>query len=149
MMDAIVSFLREVWRHEEPFRCYDPELADRVLDQQLERSVGRLGEAAGFVAHLEGDLAGAVLLEPSYEPMDPQTLQLSWLAVGNDDRNRGVASALLAAAVELLADAGHTTLHSGTSAANVPSLRWHWTHGFTLLPDPLGFARRPRRTSAA
>jgi L-amino acid N-acyltransferase YncA len=70
---------------------------------------------------------------------------LAWLTVRHDARERGLATALLRVIVETLSASGVEELASGTSAANVPSLRWHLTHGFQLAPDPLREAQRRDR----
>jgi GNAT superfamily N-acetyltransferase len=128
----IVKLLMDVWVEEDPYRSLeDPET---LLQAEIERSLEDPG--LGMIA-IDEQGACAVVLVPS--TTDPA---LMWLTVRRDARERGLATALLRVVVETLSARGVEELASGTSAANVPSLRWHLTRGFQLAPDPLREAMR-------
>jgi L-amino acid N-acyltransferase YncA len=73
------------------------------------------------------------------------TPTLTWLTVGRDARERGLATELLRVIVAALRARGVSELASAASAANTPSLRWHLSRGFQLAEDPLREALRGRR----
>jgi GNAT superfamily N-acetyltransferase len=128
----IAKLLMDVWMEEDPYRSLeDPEA---LLQAEIERSLEDPG--LGVIA-IDEQGACAVVLVPS--TTDPA---LMWLTVRRDARERGLATALLRVVVETLSARGVEELASGTSAANVPSLRWHLTRGFQLAPDPLREAMR-------
>jgi len=142
----IAELLMDVWVEEDPYRSLeDPET---LLAAQIERSLEEPG--LGVVAVDEQGVCAVVLVGtddaggpgrgaargPGDAPM------LMWLTVRRDARERGLATALLRVVVETLSARGVDELASGTSAANVPSLRWHLTHGFQLAPDPVREAVR-------
>jgi GNAT superfamily N-acetyltransferase len=128
----IAKLLMDVWVEEDPYRSLeDPKT---LLAEQIECSL----EAPGLdVIAIDEQGVCAVVLVPS-TPVP----ELGWLTVRRDARERGLATALLRVVVETLSARGVEELASGTSAANVPSLRWHLTHGFQLAPDPLREAMR-------
>jgi predicted N-acetyltransferase YhbS len=82
-----------------------------------------------------GEVVGGVLLQRGAGKGSGPPF-LAWLSVRAAWRRAGVAGALLGAVVEWLRVAGYEQVHSAVSGANLPSLRWHWRHGFTPLPDP-------------
>jgi len=56
---------------------------------------------------------------------------LTRLTVRRDARGCGLATALLGVIIEALAARGERQLASATSAANLPSLRWHLARDFS------------------
>jgi GNAT superfamily N-acetyltransferase len=128
----IAKLLMDVWVDEDPYRSLeDPET---LLQAEIERNLEDPG--LGVIA-IDEQGACAVVLVPS--TTDPA---LMWLTVRRDARERGLATALLRVVVETLSAHGVQELASGTSAANVPSLRWHLTRGFQVAPDPVREAMR-------
>ena len=144
----IAELLMDVWVEEDPYRSLeDPET---LLAAQIERSLkepglGVVAVDAGTrticaVVLVETDAAGGPGRGAARGPGDAPMLM--WLTVRRDARERGLATALLRVVVETLSARGVDELASGTSAANVPSLRWHLTRGFQLAPDPVREAVR-------
>lgn len=134
----IAELLMDVWVEEDPYRSLeDPET---LLAAQIERSLEEPG--LGVVAVDEQGVCAVVLVGTDDAGADAGGPMLMWLTVRRDARERGLATALLRVVVETLSARGVDELASGTSAANVPSLRWHLTHGFQLAPDPLREAVR-------
>jgi GNAT superfamily N-acetyltransferase len=128
----IAKLLMDVWVEEDPYRSLeDPEA---TLQAQIQRSLE--GPGLGVIAIDEQGVCAVVLVPSTTAPA------LMWLTVRRDARERGLATALLRVVVETLSARGVEELASGTSAANVPSLRWHLTRGFQLAPDPLRDALR-------
>jgi GNAT superfamily N-acetyltransferase len=123
----IAKLLMDVWVDEDPYRSLeDPET---LLQEQIERSLEDPG--LGVIASGEQGVCAVVFVPPTTAPA------LMWLTVRRDARERGLATALLRVVVETLSARGVDELASATSAANVPSLRWHLTRGFQLAPDPI------------
>jgi GNAT superfamily N-acetyltransferase len=127
------KLLMDVWVQEDPYRSLeDPE---SLLQAEIERSLeGDPG--LGVIAIDKQGVCAAVLVPSMTAPA------LMWLTVRREARDRGLATALLRVVVETLSERGVEELASGTSAANVASLRWHLTRGFQLAPDPLRDALR-------
>ena len=83
-----------------------------------------------------GPLVGLVTLNAWRRVDAPGLLAepgLSWLTVDPHRRLAGVATALLAASVDVAVHTGAGELHSAVSCANIPSVCWHWVNGFRLL----------------
>jgi GNAT superfamily N-acetyltransferase len=128
----IAKLLMDVWVEEDPYRSLeDPKT---LLQAEIERSLDDPG--LDVIAIDEQGVCAVVFVPPTTAPA------LMWLTVRRDARERGLATALLRVVVETLSERGVEELASGTSAANVPSLRWHLTRGFQLAPDPLREALR-------
>ncbi len=128
----IAKLLMDVWVDEDPYRSLeDPKT---LLQSEIERSLEDPG--LGVIATGEQGVCAVVLVPSTTAPA------LLWLTVRRDARERGLATALLRVVVETLSARGVEELASGTSTANVPSLRWHLTRGFQLAPDPLREALR-------
>ena len=130
--DAVRAFLREFWHAHDPYRCV-PDPAE-WLDEDLDGSFARLAEPGGAIAEENGEIIGAVLVEQPHR--DETAPYLAWLSVRPGFRCDGVGTAMLAAIVPALADAGVEYLDSGASVANRASIAWHWRNGFSALPDP-------------
>jgi GNAT superfamily N-acetyltransferase len=134
----IAELLMDVWIEEDPYRSLeDPET---LLAAQIERSLEEPG--LGVVAVDEQGVCAVVLVGTDAAGADAGVPMLMWLTVRRDARDRGLATTLLRVVVETLSARGVDELASGTSAANVPSLRWHLTRGFQLAPDPIREAMR-------
>jgi GNAT superfamily N-acetyltransferase len=130
----IAELLMDVWIEEDPYRSFEDP--DTLLRAEIERSLEDPG--LGVVAVDAGTICAVVLVGTD----DAGAPMLMWLTVRRDARDRGLATALLNVVVETLSASGVEELASGTSAANVPSLRWHLTRGFQLAPDPVREAMR-------
>jgi ribosomal protein S18 acetylase RimI-like enzyme len=128
----IAKLLMDVWVQEDPYRSFEDP--DTLLQEQIQRSLEDPG--LGVVAIDEQGVCAVVLVPSMTAP------ELMWLTVRREARERGLATALLRLVVETLSASGADELASGTSAANVPSLRWHLTRGFQLAPDPIREAMR-------
>ncbi|MFI4992654.1 MAG: GNAT family N-acetyltransferase [Solirubrobacterales bacterium] len=134
----IARLLMDVWVEEDPYRSLeDPET---LLQEQIERSLEDPG--LGVVAVDAGSICAVVLVGTDGAGDAAGAPMLMWLTVQREARDRGLATALLRVVVETLSARGVEELASGTSAANVPSLRWHLTRGFQLAPDPIRDALR-------
>jgi GNAT superfamily N-acetyltransferase len=130
----IAKLLMDVWVDEDPYRSLeDPKT---LLQTEIERSLEDPG--LGIVAVDAGTMCAVVLVGTD----DAGAPMLMWLTVRRDARERGLATALLRVVVETLSARGVDELASGTSAANIASLRWHLTRGFQLAPDPIREAMR-------
>jgi GNAT superfamily N-acetyltransferase len=84
-----------------------------------------------------GPVAGVVTLStwrPRGERACPASPTITWLTVSPRWRRAGVATALLGAGVDIARRTGAVEIHSGVSAANLPSICWHWVNGFRPLP---------------
>jgi GNAT superfamily N-acetyltransferase len=128
----IAKLLMDVWVDEDPYcSLEDPET---LLQEQIQRSLE--DPDLGVIAIDEQGVCAVVLVPSMTAP------ELVWLTVRRDARERGLATALLAVAVQTLSARGVDELASGASAANIASLRWHLTRGFQLAPDPLREAMR-------
>jgi GNAT superfamily N-acetyltransferase len=128
----IAKLLMDVWVEEDPYRSLeDPKT---LLQAEIERSLEDPG--LDVIAIDEQGICAVVLVPSTSAPA------LMWLTVRRDARERGLATALLRVVVETLSARGVDELASGTSAANVASLRWHLTRGFQLAPDPIREAMR-------
>jgi L-amino acid N-acyltransferase YncA len=137
----IARLLMDVWVEEDPYRSLeDPET---LLQEQIERSLEDPG--LGVVAVDAGSICAVVLVGTDGAGDAAGAPMLMWLTVQREARDRGLATALLRVVVETLSARGVEELASGTSAANVPSLRWHLTRGFQLAPDPIRDAMRRDR----
>ena len=128
----ITKLLMDVWVEEDPYRSLDDP--ETLLQEQIERSLEDPG--LDVIAIDEQGVCAVVFVPPTSAPA------LRWLTVRRDAHARGLATALLHVVVETLSARGVKELASGTSAANVASLRWHLTRGFQLAPDPLREALR-------
>jgi GNAT superfamily N-acetyltransferase len=138
----IAKLLMDVWVDEDPYRSLeDPET---LLQAQIERSLNE--PSLGVVAVDAGTICAVVLVETDAASGPAGAAasgpMLMWLTVRRDARERGLATALLRVVVETLSARGVDELASGTSAANIASLRWHLTRGFQLAPDPIREAMR-------
>lgn len=135
---AVTALLTNVWSDEEPYRCFDPDECAQILGAEVARSLEGGLPALGHAGLVRGQLIGAVLVTTAIRSAtDRDQPELTWLTVRHEARSRGVATALLRGVCERLSADGRPRLHSACSAANVPSLRWHLSSGFTLAPDPL------------
>jgi len=123
----IAKLLMDVWVEEDPYRSLEDP--NTVLQAEIERSLEDPG--LGVIAVDAQGVCAVVLVPFTSAPA------LMWLTVRRDARERGLATALLRVVVQTLSTCGVDELASGTSAANVPSLRWHLTRGFQLAPDPV------------
>jgi GNAT superfamily N-acetyltransferase len=134
----IAELLMDVWIEEDPYRSFDDP--DTLLQAEIERGLEDPG--LGVVAVDEQGVCAVVLVGTDAAGDDAGAPMLMWLTVRREARERGLATALLRVVVEILSARGVEELASGTSAANVPSLRWHLTRGFQLAPDPIREAMR-------
>jgi GNAT superfamily N-acetyltransferase len=130
----VAKLLMNVWVEEDPYRSL--ENPKTLLQAEIERSLN--AASLGIVAVDAGTICAVVLVGTAAAGIPT----LTWLTVRREARDRGLATALLRVVVETLSARGVEELASGTSAANVPSLRWHLTRGFQLVPDPLREALR-------
>jgi GNAT superfamily N-acetyltransferase len=64
---------------------------------------------------------------------DPATAELKNMAVLDSHQRRGVGSALVAAAVDLVRDEGRSRLVVATAAADIGNLRFYQRLGFRML----------------
>jgi GNAT superfamily N-acetyltransferase len=131
----VAKLLMDVWVEEDPYRSLeDPKT---LLQAEIQHSLENPG--LDVIATDAQGVCAVVLVPSTTAPA------LGWLTVRRDARERGLATALLDVVVQTLSARGVEELASGTSAANVPSLRWHLTRGFQLAPSPLRGALRDRR----
>ncbi len=121
-----------MWATEDPYRSFEQSLRAAELDRQIERSAAH----RCFAVFDAGRVRACALVQPSAPPM------LTWLTVAREARGAGLATAVLAAVCADLRDRGEPLITSAASAANIASLRWHLSRGFTLGPDPLRELRR-------
>lgn len=138
--ERLRTFLADVWRTEDPCRTFDEQTTDEWLRYGLDTSFTRLDEPAGILVEAGAELVGAVVTERPYPRDEIQVLCLGWLTVRSGYRCDGVATAMLAAVVEVLRTAGVQQLRSGVSVGNRPSLYWHWRNGFQAVSDPMAGA---------
>jgi GNAT superfamily N-acetyltransferase len=135
----IAELLMDVWVEEDPYRSLeDPET---LLATEIERSLDDPPDL-GVIAIDEQGVCAVVLVPTDAAGAAASGPMLMWLTVRRDARDRGLATALLRVVVQTLSARGVDELASGTSAANIPSLRWHLTRGFQLAPDPMREAMR-------
>ena len=80
--------------------------------------------------------------EATLQPQIQRSLEDPGLGVIAIDAQGVCATALVPSMVQTLSTRGVDELASGTSAANIASLRWHLTRGFQLAPDPIREALR-------
>jgi GNAT superfamily N-acetyltransferase len=135
----LLALVAGVWGALDPFRAGSLAAAPRFArtldgrDDPWDPGVlvarpadGSPSQAVGLVALNAWRPAGApatALAEPG----------LCWLTVAPGWRHEGVATALLAAAVEAARHTGAGELHSAVSVANTAAVAWHWVNGFTPL----------------
>ncbi len=136
---AVARLLLEAWSVEDPYRT----LGDELLGSQIEQGLGTAETGAVAVDLETGAVCAAALVHGDRRgpPM------LGWLTVAREARERGLATELLRLIVTVLRARGVGELASGASAANVPSLRWHFSRGFRLAEDPLRAAVAESRAS--
>jgi GNAT superfamily N-acetyltransferase len=126
-LDAAAEFLATVWRDEDPYRSFEhPDVQFRA---DLARDIA--GAELILAAYEGSTIVGAVLIAKDRRSAAPI---LTWLAVAPAFREQAVATALLESASADLAARGVPRLMSAVSAANLASLRWHLSRGFTLEP---------------
>jgi hypothetical protein len=130
---AVAALLTEVWSREDPYRSYDDQ--GKTLRGEIERGLSTA--RFGAVAMDQGAQRAAALVHGEHEQPT-----LTWLTVGFEARERGLATALLAWICVMLNERGVRELASGASAANLASLRWHLSRGFALAADPIREAQR-------
>jgi hypothetical protein len=148
----------------QPFESLDHDAArkasDACFDKTLRGDDGPVVEAACFQAfsdratHLPDEPVGGILItlvpkeiltvpyagmwkSPPPEDAVERRLgvpHLTWVFVEPWEGRRGIASVLLAKAVDVLREMGFTELASTFLLDNGPSTLWHWKHGFRLLP---------------
>lgn len=141
------SFLTAVWEDEDPYRSYDDHRRSEILIAQVTRTLDGEVQDASVGAVRGGVVVGAALVvRETWPERERRSPVLTWLSVDRKVRSRGVATVMLAAVCERLMAAAEPVLFSACSVANVPSLRWHLTNGFTVLPDPLRELQRRDRS---
>lgn len=135
-----------------PFETLDSEEAGEAVQACLEATRrgrdGALLESACFVAegHREDESPRGGLLATLVEAGHPggwdawlgreaSRPHLTWVFAHPFARRRGVASALLGAAVAELRALGHAELAGTVLAGNLPGVLWHWHHGFRPLSN--------------
>jgi GNAT superfamily N-acetyltransferase len=148
--EDLIRLVALVWDGVDPYR-YLRALADPVTEAPVAASAG-----PRFARTLAGDddpwdppvlvararagagpVTGVVALStwrPAGEGTSPVAVAITWLTVSPRWRRAGVGTELLAAAVEVARCSGSHELHSAVSAANLPSICWHWVNGFQPLP---------------
>jgi ribosomal protein S18 acetylase RimI-like enzyme len=82
-----------------------------------------------FVADLEGEVAGFILGDATFEIIE-DTAHLEWIAVSPEHRRRGIADALLAAAVAAVERLGKARIVADVSSDNPYSPQLARKHGF-------------------
>jgi GNAT superfamily N-acetyltransferase len=130
-LEAVAEFLATVWRDEDPYRSF--EHPDAQVRADLARDIA--GAELILAAYEGSQVVGAVLIAKDRRSAAPI---LTWLAVAPPFREQAVATALLEAVSAELAARGILALMSAVSVANLPSLRWHLSRGFTLAASPRG-----------
>jgi GNAT superfamily N-acetyltransferase len=156
------------FRQIQPFGSLDNDAAQLAATECLEKTAtggdGPVIEAACCTAWDErhdAHPAGAILMtlvppaaltDPFWlpwkePPADAVALRLgvphvTWVFVDSWHTRRGIGSALLAASVNALREAGFTDVASTFALDNAPSALWHWRHGFRLLPQLSAFMRQ-------
>lgn len=150
----------EAFRYIQPYGCLEERTLLEAARQALERTRaggdGPLIERASFVAGMEGEPIGAIIITllPAGDPSDSESYywadpppadciehrlgrpHLTWVFVSPREKSRGTGTALLAASVRELLALGFTQLLSTFMAGNDSSMLWHWRNGFQLLPYP-------------
>lgn len=136
-------------RHESLLNAVDESFADSVhfwgwSDDERRASLAddlsRGGRAGSVVAVAEsGSPAGALLTALG---SDGPFVHL--LCVTPTRRRRGVANAMMAAALRDLQTAGFEHVHSSYLLASVESALWHYALGFEDIPTPAATASRLR-----
>jgi GNAT superfamily N-acetyltransferase len=134
-----------------------PKRNRSVLESAVARGAGS-GRAPGLVAYRDGEAVGWVGLAPREEyerlahstvlaPLDERPVwSIVCFVVGRADRGRGVADALLAAAVDYARDHGATLLEAypvDTSGGRLPSANVY--HGTLSMFERAGFHVATRR----
>lgn len=127
---GVVALLSEVWGEEDPYRSYEPEVRRTELAAHIERG----SEDWGVLVERAGKVVACAMVH--------RRATLSWLSVASDARGQGLAGELLAVICGELVGREKALLKSWVSVANVPSLRWHLSRGFTLAPDEFRELRR-------
>jgi len=125
-MDALII----LFDHYRQFygRTSEPEAARDFLLNRLSRDDSIL-----FMAWVNNSAAGFVQLYPSFSSvMLAPTLVLNDLYVMRDSRRRGIASLLLAAAVEFAKSAGVVRLTLSTAIDNIDAQALYETRGWEL-----------------
>lgn len=133
---GLVDLVRDVWAEQDPYRSADTPEA--IIEHEFERSLETVD--VGAVAVQSGRVCGMVLVEGESWTSAPW---LTWLSVSPAIRRQGVATALLAVVVDVLAGCGVAELASATSAANPASLCWHLSRGFQLTAGRRGAVPPP------
>lgn len=147
-----------------PFSAMEEDAALEAARQCLAKTRGGgdgpLVDGACWVAVPADDRprgAAIVTIQPSHDEPDdlradddapapprPRHPHLTWIFVAPMIARHGVGTALLAAAVRGLIDAGHSRLESTFLLGNESSTLWHWRSGFRLLSYPYSMARFAR-----
>ena len=125
--DQVVSFLVSVWSREDPYRSFEDPDARAQADITRDVSASALVVLASAATAIEG----AVVVTRDDRTSEPM---LSSLAVSSRARRTGIATALLDSVLDHLTVVGIPTLRSAVSGANIASLQWHLSRGFTLDP---------------
>jgi GNAT superfamily N-acetyltransferase len=146
--DDLVVLVESVWDDLDPYRT-QRATPDAGPDDRAAARFARTLEGADdpwdpgvLVARTDagaGPVAGVVAVN-AWRPVDDPELPaepcITWLTVEPRWRMAGVATALLAATVEVAIQTGAGELHSAVSGANIPSVSWHWVNGFHPLARP-------------
>jgi ribosomal protein S18 acetylase RimI-like enzyme len=82
-----------------------------------------------FVADVEGEVAGFILGDATFEIIE-DTAHLEWIAVSPDHRRRGIADALLTAAVAAVQALGKMRIVADVASDNPHSPKLAQKHGF-------------------
>lgn len=132
--------------------------ANRAVLETAARSGSARGRAPGLVAYRDGEAVGWVGMSPreDYERLEHSTLlaridakpvwSIVCFVVGRSSRGKGVASALLTAAVDYARDQGATMLEAypvETGGGRVPSASLY--HGTVSMFERAGFRVVERR----
>lgn len=80
-----------------------------------------------FLAKLDGEPAGVVLLE---EPSEPGVCELTYVGIAPRFRRRGLGAELVRFALQTARNTGHHSLHLSVDERNLPARRLYETLGF-------------------
>lgn len=133
---GLIDLVRQVWAERDPYRS--AEKPEAIVEREFERSLETVD--LGAVAVQAGRVCGLALVEGETWPRAPW---LTWLSVAPPVRRQGVATALLAVVVDVLAGSCVAELASAASAGNPASVRWHLSRGFQLAAARRGVAPPP------
>jgi ribosomal protein S18 acetylase RimI-like enzyme len=82
-----------------------------------------------FVAEIDGAVAGFILGDETFEIIE-DTAHLEWIAVAHEHRRRGIADALLEAAIDAVRALGKARIVADVASDNAFSPRLARKHGF-------------------